>query len=833
MGDNFKNLLIKDGMLATYKSFNKLQKVAISNVEKEGQYVFFYIRDVKTNKLLTWPNGLDLKLRADIAFEQKTIVIDNPIFVTDDTNEMVVKIDFDKEKRQRLKQFYLNNVTMDGKPFVLDDEQLNAVMSNRNTIITARAGSGKTRVLIAKIIKLFEKDGLSQDEVLAFCFNRYASKEISRRLNDGCLIKGEKKYQDYDIAKTFHSFSKMVCEPFGILDDDKINLIKAIIKHNKNNDEEFSNKVYKFFRDASLRIDKKTFNNAEDYYKYIRNSNYVTLNGEKVKSKQEKFIADYLFEHGIDYIYEKSFYPSKIDLFKSGINKNDEQELMRLLESKKEIKPDFYIQGKNLVWEHWAIDGNEDEEAKDGFNKRVGDYEEYLATQQWKKKFWDKSWISKLNASNKYNSFLKQVKGFIETYNNQLKDYTREEFECVIEDLLKRYGIYNKKLAKNVLIEKAWGRAIDTFTKLIEQFINKLQQKYFDNLDRFFEDASSIKDERIQAFYELGMQVYKQYLEVLNNNNNIGEFAIYNRYSLDFNQLIYECTKLISEGKMDDYIKNLKWILIDEYQDFTALFNNLIDSILKRNPNIKLFCVGDDWQAINRFAGSDLEYFKNFTKHYDNSIRLNVRTNYRSESQIVDFANIFMEKFNISGAKPISFKRYGTGKCEEIDISNLFIGKQEEDNIYLKYLDELEHDKYNKARYLKKCSDIIRDNVDKKIMILNRSNQILHKDLAEFERVLQKICTSFMSIENYKNNVQVKTVHKSKGEEADIVILLNINENIFPVFNSSNALFEIFGESLKDAYEDEKRLYYVALTRAKNELYILYDEADKSEFVIN
>ena len=117
-------------------------------------------------------------------------------------------------------------------------------------------------------------------------------------------------------------------------------------------------------------------------------------------------------------------------------------------------------------------------------------------------------------------------------------------------------------------------------------------------------------------------------------------------------------------------------------------------------------------------------------------------------------------------------------------------------------------------------------------MVLNRSNQILFKELEDFEKVLRKVCENFISNDVYENNVRVKTVHKSKGEEADIVILLNINENVFPVSNCNNCLFEVFGEDLQDNYEDEQRLYYVALTRAKQSLYILYDKPCKSDFIM-
>ena len=312
---------------------------------------------------------------------------------------------------------------------------------------------------------------------------------------------------------------------------------------------------------------------------------------------------------------------------------------------------------------------------------------------------------------------------------------------------------------------------------------------------------------------------------------NIEYFNKYNHFSIDFNQLIYKCAQYIEQGNYDSYIKQLKWILIDEYQDFSRLFSYLIDSILSRNESIKLFCVGDDWQAINRFAGSDIKYFKTFTTRYENSKSLNIRTNYRSESQIVNFANMFMDKCGIDGKRPIA-KNMGTGQCKEIDVSETFIGRYDDNNIYLKYLDNYENNKYEKARYLKTCSDIIRKNPGKKIMILNRSNQILCKDLDRFEFVLKNICSEFMDVESFKKDIQVKTVHKSKGEESEIVILLNIDENVFPVSNSNNALFEVFGENFEDSYEDEQRLYYVALTRAKRDLYILYDNGNKSEFIM-
>ena len=118
-------------------------------------------------------------------------------------------------------------------------------------------------------------------------------------------------------------------------------------------------------------------------------------------------------------------------------------------------------------------------------------------------------------------------------------------------------------------------------------------------------------------------------------------------------------------------------------------------------------------------------------------------------------------------------------------------------------------------------------------MILSRSNNILGKDLQEFNVALRKLCLRFMDYNDYNENVFVKTAHKSKGEEADTIIIINVNEGVFPVFNPNNDLFELFGHTTIESVEDESKLYYVSLTRAKHNLYILYKESNKSPYIFS
>lgn len=826
-----KKIIVREGTFAIYKNNAEELPVVLCNVKRDQYGITFNARDRKTKALIRH-NGYPMMWVGDSIY-LGTFIIENPEYEEDFIyDENKVEVDELKKEKEILGAFFENNVKFDNSPFYLDDEQLTAVLSEQNSLITARAGSGKTRILIAKLIYLFEKQKMNDKNVLTFCFNRDASIEISDRLNNRCKINDKIKYQNYDIAKTFHSFAKKSLNLAGKILQERVRLIKLILNDLRRNDLSFAKNVYQFFRKETLRIDRKNFNSNEAYYKYIRNSEYTTLNGEKVKSKSEKYIADYFFEHGIEYIYEKSFYPYKISFEDAKLNEEEIQRCINFISDKKEIIPDFYLPDYDIVWEHWALEGNEKTSEIENFEKLIGNYNEYIQNKEWKKKFWSKYWRSKLSFANKYNKDIKSIKTLIETTQKQLSLESRTDIENQIEKVLINNKIYAKKLPESILVEKVWNKCIDGFTILIEQFINKLQQNYFDDINIFLNNINLIQDDKMKMYYELGYKVYKKYIKILASDQNCGQYENYNEYKFDFNQIIYECSKKIIKGELDDQISQLKWLLIDEYQDFSRLFDFLINSILTRNKDIKIFCVGDDWQAINRFAGSDIKYFKNFSIRYDNAKLFNIKTNYRSENHIVQFANKFMKKCGVTGGQQIS-KIISTGISSEIDISSIYIGQFNDNNIYLKVLDENERNKVEKAKYLKACENIIKNNLNKKIMILNRSNMILGQDIEDFNKALKALCLKFMSLENYNNNIFVKTVHKSKGEEADTVILLNINQGVFPVFNANNDLFEIFGHSTIEAVEDEERLYYVAITRAKRNLYILYENKIKSPFIMS
>ena len=268
--------------------------------------------------------------------------------------------------------------------------------------------------------------------------------------------------------------------------------------------------------------------------------------------------------------------------------------------------------------------------------------------------------------------------------------------------------------------------------------------------------------------------------------------------ALDFDDLLLKTLELLAEHPpvLEAYRRRFRYILVDEYQDISKARYRLLKT-LRNSQDYDLFCVGDDWQAINRFAGSDLKFFNNFDHYFADAQHYNINTNYRCENHIVSEAGDFMKRFGIPGKAQRGFLK-DTGVFEELHIGNdkakdfpeyewLFTKKGPWET------DEGIDTPYNNyvLSYIKTCSQIINENPGKKIMILNRTRKFLGKSLDEIARILKnsKLC----KVES--PNIDVKTVHQSKGEESDVVILTEVDENHFPILHPDNNLYSVFGEN--------------------------------------
>jgi DNA helicase-4 len=683
--------------------------------------------------------------------------------------------------------------------FPINEEQAEALANTSyNLLVGARAGSGKTRLIAYRTALLLQEGVQNPDELMILAFNVNAATEIRDR------IRREFGFERFKNARTFHSLAYRLVRPEEtLLFDEKgdsiftkklSSFVQGVLTSIIN--PAFREQMYTVFRQELAEIEEAGLMlSEEDYYIYRRNVRQTTLRGGSVKSAGEKWIADFLFEHDIPYSYEKVW-------FWEG----------------EHYRPDFSIfyRQEDYVVEHWAIDENHREELPSWWGKT---WEEYRQQIQEKRRYWREKDVVLIETS------------IVD------KRLGREHFEAILEQRLEDAGITCHKLPQEELYEKVEYDHLTKFAEMVTQFIQNAKKKRLSPTQMQREiDAHEPRDERESVFLQLATRVYKEYEQEKEKQSRV-----------DFDDLLMRATQRVheTEGRCDIKVdhqrhirmNDLRWIMIDEYQDFSPLFYQLIHSIREYNSSVRLLCVGDDWQAINAFAGSELAFFEEFEDKIGNAEVTHLLTNHRSQAKIIENSNALMD----GGPKavPLPHKRGGLVQIEFIDDIWLELRKERKEDYRadkrFRFLKKRETDDVMAAKYAKHCYQIITDpeNIGKTVAILSRTNRFHSVSLRSFWRKLIECLNEEdkKAIGEPEDKIQVKTVHSFKGLEAEIIILVCACEGFYPLIHPDNVLFTIFGRNEADIIDEERRLFYVASTRAKEKLYILTERDRESPFL--
>ncbi len=734
-----------------------------------------------------------------------------------------------------------------------DFDQLSAISSTgKNTIVSARAGSGKTQVIAGKVAFEIASKTVSPDKILALSFNSKAAGEILDRIRSkgrGFWIEG------FYSAKTFHSLAYKIVQP-----KDEILLDIFKYEHPVTGEEiEVDTKKHKRYIQGCLIdvFDKEMENYMHENLPkhlqelrlwwlldednvYLAKRKEATLfahTGNFVRSKGEKFLLDFLVEYGFSEIrYE---YTMEVPDWKNSylLKKPD----VRC--SLQGIKVPIYI-------EHWWVEDDS----------------------KWTPEHWEmtkEEYLENRNTKRKY--FLEQEKLwkiiFLETSCN---DYGPEASKDIFyKNIKKRFELKLDHPLQKIAIKdfmsilRANDRRVPMFVGLVQRYISlaQLQTKSPDDM------ASIIKDlpiEKTTSFLKMANRVYRRYEEKKKEED-----------FMDFNDLLKRATFIIDEMKWDIKIKefrdekqvsemNLKDIellLIDEYQDFSTLFYSIIQTIAKYNKDFRLFVVGDDWQAINQFAGADIQYFLDFRKKFENEsvIEKALTMNYRSKKPIVDMGNRLMsERWKLA---------VSTEENKEWPIPVLTIIDSKASSDFGWFADILTKslpisDKIHKNRQqlwkniLFEIIKVIANNEkteswkDSKIMVITRNNETYWLSIDQWKKSLKKFYrlytikeSGFWNIKKEEKefdtflNTQFEmlTAHKSKGKQADVVILLDVSKKNYPGniedLRDNADYFSVFDDTPEHQVENARKLFYVAITRTKSHLYIFADQESMSEYV--
>ena len=420
---------------------------------------------------------------------------------------------------------------------------------------------------------------------------------------------------------------------------------------------------------------------------------------------------------------------------------------------------------------------------------------------------------------------------------------------AVVMNMVKEKAWNEKVLrfARGVLLNDERGLRlsdveIDGVSQMMLQFINRAGQKYLGGemtVGRAAEEYLEKNEvgERERFFIEIGVEVFRRYhWYLLDSERGLSGFS---EYGTDFNLIVSWASKLIQSGRSEviRLLKGKKYILIDEYQDFSQLFLAAVQAVRSVARDVRLFVVGDDWQAINRFAGSDVEFFRNFEGYFREGFRrYEITTNYRCDKMVVDTARKFMLRaMREKGASKAFSRRIGKVVIlnpRETEVGYALVPYDlrvsAEDRILKEAVARMKTVVVNKkmVQCLKTVIRVIKVNAKAKdIMILHRNNETnmsgvsLDGFLEGLKWGLDRL--GIMNADEFDSRIRLMTMHKSKGLEADVVIILEADEGVIPKLHPDTVLYRMFGETEEVSLDDQKRLFYVAMTRAKHRLYIM------------
>lgn len=665
----------------------------------------------------------------------------------------------------------------------IDSEQARAVLADEDySLIIAGAGTGKTTTMVAKVKYLVDKLGVNPSDIVVISFTKKTTEELAKRIID-----------DFDIAAnvfTFHSLGYKYIRNFKkdkknihIVDDNEKNSIFFDYMKNKifNNKEQLKNlvEIYKNGLDDKAWIlgnflanNYEKYNSFDEYFedykkdciwktsnvsekvrsikeKRINEDSPRTLKGELVKSVGEAKIANFLYENGIDYKYEKVY--------------------KEMIDDEKEYKPDFTINyaGDEIYIEYFGLSNYADNEIRtyEKIKKMKIDYH-----------------------ARKHTNFIK------------IDYYPGEDIILTLKTELDKYGvklnpksdyaIYDEILDQNPTSEmynlkNFWFDVIDTIKSSVNrEHKNEIIDDYLKKVD-----ANTRLEYESNSYFLLDF--YDYYNEKLTSDIEI--------FKIDFNDMIFYANKFLAEND-ENAPFNYKYLIIDEYQDISLGRYMFTKEIIKKNHG-KIVAVGDDWQSIYGFSGSKIEYVYNFDKYYRGAKLFKINTTYRNSQTLIDYAGKFIMR------NPSQIKK------ELVSI------KDEEDPIQI-----VKYDKYEEYNKLKEVIfDIHKNNPDHSILILARKNYTIDsifKDNSFIDSVGTKI--KIKGINDI--NIDGMSIHRSKGLTTDDVIIIGLN-NHFPVEGYGHYwLKELFkNKQIQEKIDDaeERRVFYVALTRAKHKVYLL------------
>ncbi len=645
--------------------------------------------------------------------------------------------------------------TIESNP--LTPEQRLAVVTDEDaSLILAGAGSGKTSVIVTKAAYLIERGMREPEEILLLAFGKDAAAEMAARIR-------ERSGADVD-ALTFHALGY---EIIGTVEGGKPALaahasddvqFRALLRDILLNDIRQLNGIgdllvtwfSEFYCPFKSAWD---FKSMSEYYQYVESHDLRTLGGERVRSFEELMIANWLYRNGIAYEYEPIY---KHKLPPDG--------------NRRVYTPDFRLSESGVYIEHFGV--------RKGETRLVTashvDRKRYLDDMEWKRK------VHRENGTVLIETFSQDRNEgrLTEALAEKLAPYVspRPRSQDQIFDVLTELG------------------QVDAFTQTLATFLRQFKSAGT-TIERCKARSSGSPDEpRSKVFLKIFKPLTEAYQKRLNDR-------------IDFEDMIVRAAEHVEAGR---YKSPYRHILVDEFQDISAGRARLLRALKAQHDDARLFAVGDDWQSIYRFTGSDVHLMQDFGRAFGGAF-----ANREGVHRTVDLGRTFRSVDKIAR----SARRFVLQNPSQIDKKVTAASAADAPAIRVRHYEGRRHD-----AALRETLDELAQAAAKQtsVLLLGRYHFLKPKSLTALNRHHPNLVVRFM------------TMHASKGLEADHVIILRAETGKmgFPSEIADDPLLDlVLPKPEKFEHAEERRLFYVALTRARHSVTILANREKPSVFV--
>ena len=660
----------------------------------------------------------------------------------------------------------------------LNEKQKTAVLSeSKRVLVLAGAGSGKTKTVIAKLLHLVIEKNVKPSAILAITFTKNAANEMIDRL----IVSSDSTdtYEAFIQNKAITAIQKEAERRKRIQDEPWISNLTLKTFHSlcykilrDNGNPVFDNK-FKLISDdkpEELDLKKEDVTTAEKPKDIIHKLLIIACKDRNFILKLKRYILDYYVDKVSvgkemkSYANEgqKTYTTLKGESVKSKSERDIADWLYRhnikyVYEKEMNLKdfsfkPDFFIPQADLFLEHIS----------------------------------DKSY----RMEDKEKQFIEGGRNCVITYEPMMNNTAL--FNLAMERIV--MGKISTDITDEVSLSfeeefKSYHNKIDEFLKTVMRLQTMIKGEGIEPKD-LLNKSKKNEHERVRVFYDLAIPIIEEYKSYCTNKSY-----------LDFDDLIILTIKLLKDHSevRELYQNRFKYLMVDEFQDVNGLQVKLLDLLLK--PENQLFCVGDDWQSIYGFRGSNVDYIVNFETHYKDSELHKLDVNYRSTQTIVGASNEVIKNNKNQISKDVKAFKQAPSKIQIYRAKRLDLDGVD-------FLVEKVRELYDKG--------MGKDD----ILVLFRRSKMFNP--------------YFEALKANHLFVSYKTIHASKGLEAKAVFILGLTEGNggFPDIWLDDAIFRVVKDVKYDLLlEEERRLFYVAITRAKDELFLITELGNESSFV--